>query len=654
MIGSLLAAVLVAGAMTPRDQDEVDRHVRKMLADESYGFCHDEQYPLTWVEEKWCPLVSDNPRCPAFEKACEAPRGELVGPPGRLSRRTVSKEDKPPPRDRGDGPDRRREQEPTEIEVPALGGIAELLFWLVVFGAVIAIAIAIGKNLAKGKAPEATPEPESAAADARAAADAAARRAMETDVDRLLAMARDCAGRGEFADAVDFSHAALLRRLDHEGLIRLHRARTNGDYVRDLRANAELHGPVRDALRRVDRAQFGTEPPQRSTFEDIFERILAIVKKAGPLAALALMLATAGLACDETELGRSYPWSRSPSGSDGLIELLRARGFEADYRTGALQDFAPETHHGGLVLVMLYEAEATDVEWDAVKAWVEEGGRLVVAGAAMPDWIDAQPRFASETKDGRRWVTERFETDYPVPYVVVPDMGALEPGTGTVLLERDGEAYAVEYTRGNGTVIVLPDDSLFINASLPVADNAIFVESLLRELGARVEFVDAWAGAGADDPLESIRRTHLTPAVVQLLLLVLAIYLWRGVRFGRPRDPIPPSRRAFVQHAVAMGHQYGRARATGHAAAAYAGWVLERLRDRYPIASAGGLYGLAQHVASRSRRDDTEVTRLLFEAHAAAESRGGVGSPGEDLALVRDLGRLMRELSSGNERGASR
>lgn len=654
MIGSLLAAVLLAGTMTPREEDEVDRHVRRILADDAYGFCHDEKYPLTWSEADWCPLVQDNPRCPAFEHACEAPRAELVGPPGRLSRRTVSEKKEPEVRERGKGPDRRRATEQTEIDVPALGGIAELLFWIVVFGAVLAIVLAIAKNLARGKAPEATPEPERAAKDAQAAADAAAHRAMETDVDRLLAMANDYAARGEFADAVDFTHAALLRRLDHDGLIRLHRARTNGDYVRDLRGHAELLGPVRDALRRVDRAQFGTEPPQRSTFEDIYQRIVAIVKRAAPLALLALMVTTFGIACDEAELGRNYPWSRSPSGSDALIELLRARGFEADYRTAALQDFAPETRHGALVVVMLYEAEATDAEWDAIRQWVEDGGRLVVAGADVPSWLGvAKRRGALGQDDKRRWVADAFTSDFTVPYVVVPDYGVLEPSGGDVLLERDGEAYAVTYERGAGTVVVLADDSLFINASLPVADNAIFVEALLRDLGARVEFVDGWSGVGADDPFETIRRTHLTPAVVQLLLLILVLYLWRGVRFGTPRDPIPPSRRAFVQHAVAMGHQYGRARATGHAAAAYAGWVLERLRDRYPIAAAGGLSGLAQHVASRSRRDDTEVTRLLYEADNAAKSHG-VGTPGEDLALVRDLGRLMRELSSKTEQGAQR
>jgi hypothetical protein len=308
-----------------------------------------------------------------------------------------------------------------------------------------------------------------------------------------------------------------------------------------------------------------------------------------------------------------------------------------------MTDFDEDTKYGGLVIVMLQGSEATDEEWEALDRWVQEGGRLVIAGAQTPPWLQAE--YLVGTAEGKVWVAPAVAPEFAVPYVEVPGGYAIDDsGGGEVLLERGSEAYAVRYAHGAGTAVVFADDLLFTNAALPIADNAIFLETLLGDLGGRVEFVDAWAAAGADDPLESIRRTHLTPAAVQLLLLILVLYLWRGIRFGRARDPIPPSRRSFVQHAEAMGHHYTKARATGHAAGAYSGWVLDRLRDRFPIAAASGLHGLAQQVARRSGRDDTDVMRLLVEAHGAAESRTGVGSPGEDLALVRDLGRLMREI----------
>ena len=644
MIAPLLASLLVAGTMTPREQDEVDRHVRTILADEAFGFCHDEEYPLLVEEKQWCSFVEGgNTRCPAFDAACEAPLAEIVGIPGPLSTRKVSeKEDLQ--RGDGQGPARREEPEIKEVTVPNFGGFAQVLFFLIVGVAVVLIVMAIARNVIKGKDPEATPEPDGDAVDPEAMADAAARRAMETDVDRLLAMARDSAGKGELADAVDFAHAALLRRLDHEGMIRLHYARTNGDYVRDLRENAELRGPVREVLRRVDRAHFGTEPPTRSLFEEIFSRVGSIVKKAGPLAAFALALLTAGVACEDDIPGRkSYPWQYSPSGTEGVTRLLEARGFEAGFRVTKMTSFSEETHFGGLVIVMLQGSEASDEEWDALDEWIQEGGRLVVAGAQVPPWLDAD--YTVGFSDAKVWVPPSVAPEFAVPYVELPEGYAVEDrSSGEVLLEREGEVFAVRYEHGMGNVVVMAGDQLFTNASLPIADNAIFVESLLGDLGQKIEFIDAWAAAGADDPLESIRRTHLTPAVVQLLLLILALYLWRGVRFGRARDPIPPSRRAFVQHAEAMGQHYTKARATGHAAGAYAGWVLDRLRDRFPTAAAGGLHGLAQQVARRSGRDETTVMRMLVEAHGAAESRTGAGSPGEDLALVRDLGRLMREI----------
>ena len=253
---------------------------KEILADPAYAFCHDPQYPLTPQEAQWCPVLAQTQqeelkRCPAFVQACDARRAVLKGA-GRLSSRAVEDEGQAQERAGGGGPSRgaedRADEDEDEFELPVLGGLAEVLFWLVIGLALVMLVVAIVRNLAQSRAVE--PEPEEpgdsqSALDPDAAQAAAAARAMETDVERLLSMARDCAQRGAFADAVDFSHAALLRRLDHEGLIRLHASRTNGEYVRELRGNASLVDPVRDALRRVDRAQFGPQGATASVFDDI-------------------------------------------------------------------------------------------------------------------------------------------------------------------------------------------------------------------------------------------------------------------------------------------------------------------------------------------------------------------------------------------------
>lgn len=636
------------------DYDEFDEpdpvEAPAVLDDDAYGFCHDPEYPLLFEERDWCALVEEgSERCPAFAEVCAGDReASLAGTPGRLSKRTASKSETPTERGRGGGPRRSEQPEPAEIEVPALGGIGQILFWIIIIGAVIALIAAIASNRGPSRPDEDDELPPDPGDDPDVRRAEAARLSMETDVSRLLAMARDAAARQEFTLAVDLGHAALLRRLDHEDLIRLHRGRTNGDYVRDLRGKTEFFGPVRDALRSIDRAQFSDEAPTRGTFDGILSRVESIVRKAGPLI---ILLGIFGLACDSIA-PKEYPWRYSPSGNQGIIDLLEELDVTAGYRGTSLEPLGDEEPDFSVdrvrALVMLADADASAEEWEGIERWVSDhGGTLIIAGGALPPWL-AGVRYDDQfsSKDPIT-VSENATVHAWVPQLSVPPSRFVS-GPGWTELERDGRRYGIGVSRGMGRVYVLADDSLFTNASLAVGDNGLFLGQWLESAanGGRVELVDAWAQAGADDPLESVSNSHLTPAILQLMALILVLYLWRGRHFGKPRDPTPPSRQSFVLHARAMGQQYGRARASHHAAKAYSLWVLDRLRDQFPLAARNGLSGIAAALSRRSGRDETDVMRLLVEAHSAM-SGATDGSPEEELKLIRDLGRLLRE-SRGN------
>jgi hypothetical protein len=100
---------------------------------------------------------------------------------------------------------------------------------------------------------------------------------------------------------------------------------------------------------------------------------------------------------------------------------------------------------------------------------------------------------------------------------------------------------------------------------------------------------------------------------------LLLFALWKGISFGTPRDDQERRRRSFSEHVRAVGLQYARARAAPHALGVYAGWALERLRERLPKGRQRSIQELAVEVAARTGRDRAEVEQLLHEAQAASD-----------------------------------
>lgn len=619
----MIAGALVA-AWLALATEGTEARIEAILSDPDYAFCHDPQYPLTDDEAAWCPILAKQgaPACPAFASACGAPRGELQGIAGRLARREVEPKSDAPPRRGGDGP-RREADAPEPAEMPELGGFAQALFWAIVIAGAIAIVAAIVSHAVGRRQPLPEPEPEPAKPD-DAATPAEVRGRLPADIETLLRAAEDAERRGDLPLAVDYGHAALLRRLDHEGVIQLHRSRTTGDYLGDLREHPDWRGRAAPVLRDIDRAQFRAGGPDAPFVRSILSRVLELARSAASTAVVLLLVAIA-VACGSYATSSDYPWNRSPSGVDAVVELLESHDHRVRWRMSELAELEERG-----TIVLLEGAAPSEAEWAALQEWVStRGGALVVAdGGPWPPWVGAQPV-------GDPWAA--VEPDGEPRGHIAGDAGlVLSDLRWRTVLERNYGPYAVERELGAGTIVALADSHLFTNAALALG-HAEVLEVL--PLSGDIELVDAVTGSGADSPMESIERSHLTAAMVQLLLLVLAILLWRGWPFGRPRDPAAPPRRGFVDHARAMGLQYASARASTHASALYAAWALETLRregDR-----GAGLHGLAQAVAQRTGRDETEVMRVLVDAHGAAEGRSG--NDPEDLQLLRELVRLVRE-----------
>jgi hypothetical protein len=671
----VLAATATGGVATPASPPAAapgDPFPRKDVSplvksvfEKDFRFCSDPEYPLTRDELKWCALApKQDLRCPAFTRACgRGATAALVGERGQ--------------------------QQSTSISLPTAALPVRLLLWIVL-GFVVALIIytIVTQSLAQR-----TPSKEEAIEIASAAPEdpaAAIARQVETDVQRLLERAHSAAGAGDFAAAVADAYAALLRKLEGSGIVTVESHRTNGDHVRDVgRQLPALRPRMQAVVQNVEEMQFGggaaSETRFRSVMFDVVgllgERLAACLPFVVHLGlGVGLCTLIAGCAVDRDR------WDHSPSGRAGVIDLLQRYGFSPRERLASLAKIDKSVS----ALVLLPGAAVDDASWKALGSWAGEGGSLIIAGGkrTLPAWVGAQlemdttsssamspvpltvpaaqskrlPRLAALVPDGRQIKITAPASSSQAHKNDDDDEEEAEETPPVPLLLRAKAPYAVERSyEGGGRAIVLADDRLLTNASLLVGDNARLLVELLRPGGQKLEIAGELTGLVSQNPITSVQRGRLAPAMLQLLLLILLFFVYRGAHFGRPVDPAVAGRRAFSEHARAIGMMYGRTRAGRHALEVYGSYALERMRERLNLVGGKGMLTVAEEVAARTGRPLGEVMRVLVESRPSTRRPDAVHDPvremamqeataAKDLATLRDLSTLLAMTGGSGER----
>ena len=206
-----------------------------------------------------------------------------------------------------------------------------------------------------------------------------------------------------------------------------------------------------------------------------------------------------------------------------------------------------------------------------------------------------------------------------------------------------GEPFAIELHRGDGTIVAVADRRLPTNASLAIGDNAALVMALIVPNHATIELIGEWTGTGSDMPVRSLSQSGLLPWFLQILLFGFAFALYRGAPFGSRREPVTVTRRAFAEHAVALGDAYSRARASGLALVNFGSWALERLRVRLAATKHGRLSDLASAVAARHSVNEAEVMSLVVAVRSAEDQAHDSANEAEHLAALRKLAALVKK-----------
>ena len=633
----------------------------KQVFDHDVWFCHDPKYPLTSDEVKWCALLPKNDaRCPELARACSrGATAELVG-------------------------QRARREESTTIRVPSAPLPIRAILWVILAAVVASVIYAIAKHALAQRAPDKGEAIEIATAAPEDPAAAIARQ-IETDVQRLLERARAAAAAGDYAGAVGDAYAALLRKLEGSGIVTVESHRTNGDHVRDVgRQVPALRPRMQAVVHNVEEVQFGggeaTEIRFRSVMMDVVGLLGEKLAAWLPFAIkLTLGLGLAGLVASCHFDRERERWERSTSGRNLVVDLLQRYGFTPRERLAPLAKLDKSVTS----LILLPGAIVDDDGWQAIATWIGDGGTLFIAGGnrTLPDWVGA--KIVNDPP-----ATAKAVSTAPSPLTVPPAQGerlpkvnATVPGDRQVqltnpagnaqqyneagdesdepavpLLMRGKTLYAVERTYENGgSAIVLADDRLLSNVSLLVGDNALLLVELLRPGGQKLEIAGELTGLVAKNPITSVQRSRLAPALLQLSLLILLFFVFKGAHFGRPVDPSEGTRRAFAEHARAIGLQYGRRRAGRHALEIYGSFALDRMRERLNLARGKGMLAVAEEVATRTGRPLGDVMRVLVESrpsnHPPADLERDAAvqeaNAPKDLATLRDLATLLATTTGG-------
>jgi len=613
------AAVLLAALATSPGQTKGDAAkpvpvmVREVLSDKKFRFCHDPKFPLTVEEAAFCPfVVSSDPTCPALAQACKS----------------------------GLGATKRETPKKLDFKLPDLGGFPRFLLLGMLAVAIGLVIYALARNISSWK--RKPPEPEEAEEAAAVAAVSVAQE-VETDVERLMGRARAAAAAGDYGRAIMELHAALLRRLEGAGLVAVHPSRTNGDYVRAVAgAKPEVAAPVRSFVVDVERVQYGDGNASAELFQSLLARVQLVTLDKLMILALAGTLLLGAGACLSERGGYEF----SPSGRTAVIELLKRAGRQVKERLSSLSKLKGDEVDA---VVLLPGAELDDADWSALSTWVSEvGGTLVLAGIPekRPDWVggkkaDSKLGPALNVVGSRAFDEAHGPVNLPLPPSPMLEVGSeyqplLMRGTATAHI------YAAERAYEEGTILALADDRLFTNGALPFGDNARALILLLADT-TRIQLVGELTGFVSPNPVASVTRGQLAPFLAQLLGLAVIFFLFRGVAFGRLREPPPPQRRSFVEHVEAVAEQYARARAARHVLAGYGHWVIERLRERVALPPGSGFIALADAVAVRTGKEPGEVMRLLMEAREvpAPAAPGTAEDVNIHLAAVRALGELL-------------
>lgn len=328
----------------------------------------------------------------------------------------------------------------------------------------------------------------------------------------------------------------------------------------------------------------------------------------------------------------------TPDGSGAFYETAEALDVPVGRRMTPLVGVEPI--RGPLVLLQPVQP-LSPAETDSLLAWVEAGGRLILAPAAwsgLHNELGLSLSYADgagfAVRGSHPWMAD-VDSIGPVVWTFDVDEG-VDPTIVPLAVEADTGGLVVGLVRrGAGEVLAIADGQLLSNdriAAGGLAPVAIRAAAAWTAAGDTLWFDEYHHGHRGGSPYRALiavlARGGVGETIAQLLLVAVLALVPAAVRLGAPRADRTESRRSRLEHVDAVGAVYRRAGAADVARrrliVGFARRIgrdrplpgeeavfLERL-ERNAIAGGGAVAAVAGALSAKAPLD--ELARRIDEA----------------------------------------
>jgi hypothetical protein len=260
---------------------------------------------------------------------------------------------------------------------------------------------------------------------------------------------------------------------------------------------------------------------------------------------------------EEDRIPSSY--STAPHGAKAAFELLRQSGYQVERQSDALAQLEDRVDEHATVVFADPFLENVNASRDAVKALLDKGARIVVTGYAggllVPGNAVEANRFPPSACDADANGFGQLAASGTVRLTPAARWKQSSP-LHHVAYTCHGDAVAVTYKAGNGTVIWWAGALPLENSGLPQADNLVFFLNSIGPPSTTHVFWDESLHGDSPSLLSYARGTPLHLIGWQLIL-VTALLLWSFARRSGPLrpDPVVP-RTTQIEFVHSLGSLY--------------------------------------------------------------------------------------------------